>query len=872
MSEPRLYLVDATGFCYRAYYALIGLSTSFGQPTNAVYGFVNFLNKILKQDKPEYLGLCFDVSRDTFRQRKFPEYKIQRPPAPEDLTSQIPIIKQIIQAYRITIYEKAGFEADDLIATLNKKAKGLNVVIVSSDKDMLQLVDEQTVVFNPYKDKGTIYDQRKIQEHFGIMPNQMVDFISLIGDLADNIPAVKGVGEKTAIRLMKDFNSIDELITNISKIKQEKLQKILKESIEQIIFNRSLIKLKDDIDLDFNLDKLELKDPDYPVLYKIFKQLEFKKFLNNPDFKDASLKSKINPHSGSPGKGINRRGEIAEFRNIKALVLAYPIRDIIQGEGDISNNGLYHNGRLAFLAGEEKIFTELQEGNLNDEALDIIGNPEIKKIGHDLKILKTRMAKRNIRLEGLYFDTMLAAYLLNPSGAGYSLADLSWSYFGEVLDSRNIELDAVCSLIFNLKAVLEKELKEKGLDSLFFGLEMPLVDVLTDMQRNGVTIDSGFLKCLSSQVEKELIVLVDKIYELSGTRFNINSPKQLRNILFEKLKLPVKKKTKSGASTNEEVLNILSRQHPLPKLLLEYRKLAKIKSTYIDALPLLVNPKTGRIHASFNQAGTQTGRLSSANPNLQNLPVKGQLGRQIRKAVIAAGLDAFLVSFDYSQIELRILAHLSQDPNLIEGFRNDDDIHVATASLIYGLDKNDIDGQMREVAKRINFGIIYGLSSYGLSRDLSISQQEAGSFIDAYFLRYPKVKDYIQSQIERARRDGYVMTILGRRRYLPEINSKNTGIRQFAERQAVNTPVQGSAADLIKKAMVDIYRRLRELGLESKLILQIHDELLFEVPSSELDKLISLVRKEMEGCFTFSVPIKVVVKKGKNWLETEEVK
>ena len=854
--SQRLFLIDATAYCYRAFYALKGLSTSSGQPTNAIYGFVNFLNKILKQENPEYLGVCFDVSRDTFRQRKFAEYKIQRPPMPDDLTGQIPIIKQIIQAYGISIYEKAGFEADDLIASLAKKARqeGLDVVVISSDKDILQLVNKNLKVFNPYKDKkGIVYDSEKVLQQFGIKPCQMIDFISLTGDAADNIPAVKGIGEKTAARLIRDYESIDGILANLRNIKPQRLQEVLKENYQQIMLNRHLIKLREDVDLDFDLGKLKLGEPDYSLLRRIFRQLEFKSLLGNLP-------------SGNPtGTAVD---EVRRFYGAGGID---SVRKLLScGKKEIILT--YDDNRISLLSCDEEIFAELGERDFNHEIISILGNPGIKKIGHNLKEAKVKLSKRKVKLEGLYFDTMIAAYLLNPSGVNYALSELVWDYLKEAVDTQSIRLDTACNFILRLRSVLEEELKEKELDSLFFNLEMPLVEVLSEMELAGVTVDTEFLKSLSRQIERQLIGLVEKIYELSGTQFNINSPKQLRSILFERLRLPVQKKTKSGPSTDEEVLNKLANQHPLPRALLDYRKLTKIKSTYVDTLPALVDPGTKRIHASFNQTATATGRLSSANPNLQNLPIKGEIGRQIRKAIIASGVDNFLASFDYSQIELRILAHLSGDSQLINAFKNDQDIHIATASLIYGLDQGDIDSSMREVAKRINFAILYGLSSYGLSRDLGISQEEASDFIDAYFSRYPGVRDYILSQIERAKKEGYVTTILGRRRYIPEINSNNSGMRQFAERQAINTPVQGSAADLIKKAMVDIFCEIRNSGLKSKLILQIHDELVFEVPKPELDELIKLVRQKMEGCVKFNVPIKVVAKVGKNWLEMKEVK
>ena len=853
MSKTWLYLIDATAFCYRAFYALKGLSTSYGQPTNAVFGFVNFLNKILKQNEPEYLGVCFDVSRDTFRQRKFAEYKIQRPPMPEALTGQLPIIKQILKANNIFIYEKAGFEADDLIASLAKKARqrGLDVMILSADKDIMQLVDEHVKVLNPYKDKGTVYDSNKVKEMFGIEPNQIIDFLALAGDPSDNIPQVQGIGEKTAVRLIRDFKSIDNILRNIERVKPDRLKEALSESIEKIRLNCSITKLEDNIDLEFNLDKLRIREPNYPELYKIYRELEFKSLLDKLPAVSNPQGSVVDSTGDDFRVEVNKAKDISGFKDLKELIL------------------FYQDQKLMFLSARENLFTVLEENDLGDEAKEILANPAIKKIGHNLKELKVNLARRKIRTEGLYFDTMIASYLLNPSLAAFNLPIVVWNYLKHPLNEQDVKTGFACSLIFKLKEILETELRKKELSRLFFDLEMPLVGVLSDMELDGVTLDLKLLKSLSSRIENQLIEIVKKIYKHAGGEFNINSPKQLRNILFDRLKLPVIKKTKSGPSTDEEVLSRLIKQHPIAAVLLEYRKLVKIKSTYVDTLPLMVDSKTKRIHASFNQTGTQTGRLSSSNPNLQNLPIKGEIGRLIRQAIVIPSPDSCLISFDYSQIELRILAHLSCDPNLVNAFKNNQDIHIATASLIYGLEEKDTNEEMREIAKRVNFGIIYGLSSFGLSRDLGISQEEARSFIDAYFLRFPKVGVYIQNQIEKARKDGYVTTILGRRRYIPEINSKNSGIRQFAERQAVNTPIQGSAADLIKKAMIEIHSQLKQSDLRARLILQIHDELLFEAPNKETDSVIRLVRDKMEGCFSFRVPIKVVVKKGKNWLDME---
>jgi len=841
MVRPKLYLLDATAFCYRAYYALGALATSYGQPTNAVYGFVNILKKIFKDEKPEYLGVCFDVSRDTFRQKKFAEYKINRPSMPDGLSSQIPIIKDIISAYNIACFEKEGFEADDVIATLAKKARqeGFDVFIISSDKDILQLVDEHIVVFSPYKDQGTLYDLKKIEERYQLKPHQIVDILSLMGDAADNIPGISGIGEKTAIELIHTFGSLENLLENLDQVKSEKIKAALKDNISRAELNRELVILQQGVDIDFDPEKLKTGAADYQALFKIFKQLEFKKML-----KDLPIQEE------APGQQpAIAKASVSGLLKEKELVI------------------YFQDGIFAYA--EDEGLAQLN----GSELASVLAQPGIKKIGHDLKKLKTRLSGNSYNLEGIYFDTMIAAYLLNPSKPDYSLAGIAWDYLSVAVDSRRLDVPGACKLIARLKPILETQLQDKGLTDLFRNLEMPLIEVLADMELSGVDIDLELLDELSRDMEKQLIKIIEKIHKLAGgTEFNINSPKQLRQVLFDNLKLPVMKRTKSGPSTDEGVLEALSRDHEIARVLLEYRRVTKIKSTYVDAFPQLIDPKTGKVHASFNQTGTETGRLSVSNPNLQNLPIRTEIGRQVRRAVISPDENTCLISADYSQIELRILAHLCGDRDLTAAFKKGQDIHRFTASLIYGTDEKDTTEQMRETAKRINFGIVYGLSAYGLARDLKISQDEANSFIEAYFARYPGVKDYIQEQIETARDKGFVTTILGRRRYLPEIKNKNPGIRQFAERQAVNTPIQGSAADLIKMAMVSIHSRFKKDALKSRMVLQIHDELVFVVPAAELDGVLTLVRERMENVIELTVPIKVEIKKGRNWLEMDEVK
>ncbi|MDD5245995.1 MAG: DNA polymerase I [Candidatus Omnitrophica bacterium] len=848
MKNQELYLIDATAFCYRAFFALSGFATSFGQPTNAVFGFVNMLNKILKENKPQYLAACFDVSRETQRQKKFAEYKIQRPPMPDGLSSQIPLIKQIVAAYGIAIVEKEGYEADDLIATLVARAKdkGIRSVVISSDKDMLQLVDDSTVVFSPYKDAGTLYDRKKVFERYEVEPGQIIDVLALMGDKIDNIPGISGIGEKTAVNLIREFGSVEKLLRSPEAIKSEKISRAIQEHKQQVILNKELVSLDHSVALDFNLDDFKASEPDRQELFKLFKYLEFKSFLKNVACEEESR----NCPQGT-----------------EKIITDRELKEIFASSGELIFSSLQPPSVV--ICAQEK-FLRLDQPQ--DNFKGILADPGIRKIGHDLKKSKVAFARQGFDLGGAYFDTMIAAYLVNPSRGSYELTDLAWEYFQESYNQQILSDQVSAGLIARLVPRLEKELEEKSLSGLFRDIEMPLVEVLAEMENNGIKLDLAVLKELSLDLDKRLAELNKDIFALSMTEFNINSPKQLREVLFEKLKLPVVKRTKTGASTDEEVLRKLAAKHELPAMILEYRQMMKLKTTYVDTLPGLIDKTSGKIHTSFNQTGTETGRLSSANPNLQNIPVKSEIGSRIRKAIIVSDEKNFMLAFDYSQIELRILAHISKDAQLVSAFKQEKDVHRITAALIYGLDEKEVTDQMREMAKRINFAIIYGLSAYGLSRDLNISHEESQQFIDAYFLRYPGVKDYIDSQIKRAEQSGFVTTIMGRRRYLPEINNKNLAVRQFAQRQAVNTPIQGSASDLIKLAMIQIHNRIESDGLQSRMLIQIHDELVFEVPPQEFAQAVALIKDKMENVLTLDVPIRVGIKEGKNWLKMREVK
>lgn len=844
MGEHRLYLIDATAFCYRAFYALGNLSTSYGQPTNAVYGFLVMLNKILKEKQPQLLAACFDISRDTFRQKKFSGYKMNRPPMPDGLTSQIPVIKEIIAAYGIALFEKEGYEADDIIATIAKRAaqEGIATTVVSSDKDMLQLVNKTTRVLNPYKDEGLLYDEAAVVERFGVSPEHISDIIALMGDDVDNIPGIPGVGEKTAVRLIRQFGSVDELLRNLDTIAQEKLQQTIREHTERIRLNRELAVLEDDVSFDIDWGALKVSSPDYEKLYGIFKRMEFKKLILDLPFE----------HSHEQQKDI----AVASDEEFNGMREGHPqVSLFVDTEGKL------------FLAMEGKA---MRVESIGKNCKSMLQDQRISKVGHDLKAVKVSLAKNGVGVRGLSFDTMVAGYLLNPAKSRYSLNDLSWDFLGKPVQEGPLAAGQALLLIEQLQPKLKQELEDKTLLALFSDLEMPMVEVLAEMEFVGIKLEPKVLKKLAGDLEKRLIALIEKIYELSGCQFNINSPKQLREILFEKLKLPVVKRTKTGPSTDEEVLRALASQHSLAALLLEYRQITKLKTTYVDALPLLMDPATCTIHTSFNQTATETGRLSSSNPNLQNIPIKTELGRTIRESVVAFDDKSYLLSCDYSQIELRILAHMSKDENLMAAFKEDKDIHRATASLIYAVEEKEVTGEMRDTAKRVNFGIIYGLTPFGLARDLAISLGDAQNFIDAYFLRYPRVKEYVQDQITKARNSGFVTTILGRRRYIPEINSKNQSIRQVAERQAINTPIQGSASDLIKLAMVRIHRDRAARQYKSSMILQIHDELLFNVNRDEAGVFEGFVKEAMETVLSLDVSIRVDMKRGKNWSEMED--
>jgi DNA polymerase-1 len=890
MPKEKLFLIDGNSFCYRAYYAIRSLSNSKGQPTNAAYGFITMLNKIVKEEAPDMLAVAFDMKAPTFRHKKYEEYKSHRKPMPEDLISQMPYIKQLVQAHNIPLYEMEGYEADDILATIAKKAadKGIDTFIVTGDKDALQMVESRIKVYSTHKE-GLIYDPAKVKEIYGVGPERITDIMALMGDATDNIPGVKGIGEKTAVELIAEFGSLDALYKNIDKVKGEARKKMLLENKDNAFLSKELAQADTEVPIDVDLKEMKLKEPDQTRLVELYRELEFKSLLKDVTPKET-LKSEYILIEDEKGldKLVKELDRAKEFVFDTETTSEDPMLARLAGISFSSEEGTAYYVGVCELCETKKLSIKL----VLEKLKDIFEDKKIKKTGQNIKYDYIVLANHGIRVKGITFDTMVASYLLNPSKLNHNLEDISIEYLGHKMTTPiqellgkgksaitmdKVDIDKVCryscedsDVTFRLKKILEKELTKKDLDSLFYDVEIPLIEVLAQMEMDGVAIDSGYLKELSAEMEKKLDKLTKKIYKIADKEFNINSPKQLSVILFEKLKLPVIKRTKTGVSTDEDVLTKLASKHELPEKLLEYRELSKLKSTYVDNLPDLINPATGKIHTSFNQTVTATGRLSSSGPNLQNIPIKTDEGRRIRKAFIPSGKGNVLLSADYSQIELRVLAHFSGDKQLIKAFNDGLDIHSFTASLVFGVKEKEITKDMRNMAKTVNFGIVYGMSPYGLSQGLGIEVEKAKEFIDAYFERYPDVRQFMEGLLEEAREKGYVTTILGRRRYVPEVNSQDMRMRQFAERTAINTPIQGSAADIIKVAMISIQEKIAKEELFSRMILQVHDELVFDVPKDELKDLYNIVKDRMENVIKLKVPVEAHIEVGKNWLEQEK--
>ena len=884
----RLLLVDGQGLIYRAFFALPRLTTSHGQLINAAYGFTLVLLRLLEEQKPDGIIIAFDTPKPTFRHKQYEKYKAQREKMPQELIEQLPIIKDIVQKFNIPSMEIEEYEADDLIGSIVQKAKGSEYkpVIVTGDRDLLQLADEDTEILLMQKGVTRVeqYHLKSLEEMLGFSPHLIPDYIGLKGDPSDNIPGVPGIGEKTAKKLIQQYGSLEDVIKNSVHMESKSLREKIVRYQEQAILSKELAIIKRDVDIDLELSKIAYSGPDYEKLRTLFEKYEFKKLLeklpvqesgdekqreitmefreviNEEQFEELCQKIKSKRLFSFLEKGYKDTGSnLIKFIAIGLPDEVYLIR--INNSDTLINSNKYLSKELLF-----KRLNELFQDN------------KIEKIGFGLKDSWTYLSNDTNFFHPPYFDVQIASYLLDPSQDNFHLNriigdsliaknddDIYAAVQGKYLE-REEEICWQAKSLLTLKEILWEQLSAQSMDKLYLDVELPLIKVIYLMEKKGIKLDTVFLKKMSQHFSQKIAGIRTEIFDLAGEEFNPNSPKQLSYILFEKLKLPAMKKIKTGYSTNAQVLLELSEKHEIVAKILDYRELEKLKNTYIDKLPRLINPKTGRIHSCFNQTGTSTGRLSSNNPNLQNIPVRTELGRDIRNAFIAEEGNIFL-SADYSQIELRILAHLSQDEDLREAFLEGKDIHAFTAAQLFNVDLNLVSEEMRRIAKTINFGIIYGMSSYGLATSLRISREEAAQYIDAYFQRYHRVREYIDEQIVIARNNKYVTTMLNRRRYLEGIDSSNRSIREFYERTAVNTPIQGTAADLIKMAMVGINNRMERLNLPSGLIIQIHDELIFEIPESELVERQAIVKDVMENCLPLDIPLRVNFKSGNHWGE-----
>ena len=886
-----LYLIDGSSYIFRAFFGVRQqLATSKGFPTNALYGFINMLQKVIREEKPDYLVVAFDSPDKTFRHKIYPNYKANRDAPPEELSRQFPYFEPLVKAYGLSSIRRPGFEADDIIGTLaiKGKQKGLEIVIVSGDKDMMQLISPHIYMLDTMKNKK--FMDKEVVEKFGVQADKVVEVMGLMGDSSDHIPGVTGVGPKTAAELIRKFGSIEALYKRIDEVEKKNVKEKLERDKENAFMSRELVSIDTEMDLEFNSDLMKLGKIDSAKLKKMFEEFEFVSFLEGmQDGTANSLKIDRSEYKTIlTEKSFNDLIEsLAKKKSFAFDVETTSKRPVWARLVGISFS--FEDGNAFYLPLAHRYLgvpEQLEFKAVCEKLKPILEDKSIKKCGHNIKYDLIVMSNEGIALDGVDFDTMIASYLLNPSSRGHGLDALTMEYFGHKnltykemtgTGSKEIGFDEVevdrateyaaedSDMTWRLKGKLQPQLKDSTL-KLYKEIELPLLEVLAEIELNGVYVDRKHLKGLSSKIDKQLLHLEKDIYVLADEEFNINSPKQLSVILFEKLKLPVVKKTKTGYSTDVSVLEQLAVEHKLPEQVLSYRQLAKLKSTYVDALPGEIFKNTGRVHTSFNQTVAATGRLSSSNPNLQNIPIRSDMGKEIRKAFTAEG-DNMLLSADYSQIELRILAHLSKDKALKNAFDKGEDVHARTAADIFGSSLEQVDENSRRMAKAVNFGIIYGLSAFGLSRQLNIGRKDAQDFIGQYFSLYSNVKDFMDNTIAEARECGYTLTMFNRRRYLPDLKSDNRQVRESAERIAINSPIQGSAADLIKVAMIRLSRNLKKIKSNSKMILQVHDELLFECPVQEKKEIESLVRKEMEGACTLSVPLVVDIGWGKNWNE-----
>jgi len=905
MKKPLLVLFDGNALVHRAFHALPPLTVSkTGEMVSAVYGFALILLKAINELKPTHCAIAFDKKAPTFRHQMFDQYKAQRPPTPDELVNQLGRVRQLVEAFSIPIFELDDYEADDVLGALSRQAsqQGIDSIIVTGDADAMQLVSPRVKLLYPKPRRAfsdtMLYDEAAVNQKYGIQPRYIADLKGLKGDPSDNIPGVPGIGEKTAVRLIQQFGTIEEIYAHIDEVTPPKLQGLLRQNEALARQSKQLATIVTQIPLTLKLDDCQISHYDRHQVAELFRELEFASLLPKlPEVEapQAPPQVKIKPPPPKDYHIVTTASAFDELLNRLSAAKSFAF--------DLETTSL--NAISAQLVGislspapGEAYYIPVGHvgwGEVEQLPLDqvIVGlkprleDTTLAKLAHNGKYDMTVLAEYGINVNNLTFDTMVAAYLLGEKSLSlkalaFSKLDIEMTPISALIGSGAKQLsmsqvevkqaaDYACAdadMTGQLAELLTPELHQQGLWQLFSEVEMPLVPVLVSMERNGVALDIELMRQMSHRLGEQLLKLETDIYDSVGHRFNINSPQQLSFILFEELKLPPARKTKGGYSTGASVLEELRGVHPIIEFILDYRQLAKLKSTYIDALPGLINPKTGRVHTSFNQTRTTTGRLSSSEPNLQNIPVRGEAGREVRQAFIAPP-GSRLLAGDYSQIDLRVLAHLSQDSNLLNAFRRDEDIHTATAAQLFGVDAPQVTPDMRRLAKTVNFGVIYGMSDYGLEQATELSREEAAQFITSYFEQYPEVKQYLESTKQQARESGYVQTLLGRKRFIPEINSPNRQVREAAERMAINMPVQGTSADIIKVAMINLYREMDQRQLKSKLLLQVHDELIFEVPQDELETMRQLVPQVMSTALELSIPLKVDIKTGNNWGEME---
>jgi len=907
MEKPLLVLFDGNAIVHRAYHAFENTRTltvsKTGEIVSAVYGFAQMLLKAINELKPTHCAIAFDKAAPTFRHQMFDQYKAHRPRTPDELVNQFDRVRQLVEAFHIPIFELDDYEADDVLGTLSRQAseRGIDSVIVTGDADTMQLVSPSVKILYP-KPRGSfsdtkLYDETAVVEKYGVKPEHIADLKALEGDVSDNIPGVPGIGAKTAVKLIQQFGSIEEIYAHIDEVTPARIQTLLRENEATARQSKKLATIVTQTSVNLDLDKCQTSHYDRNTVTELFRELEF-----------FSLLTKLPEEESKPETAVGIQAEAPSQRDYHTISTSQSLDELLSRLSasksfafDLETTSM--NAMSAQLVG---ISLSVNPGEAYYIPVGHVGWGEVEqlpleyvtdrlkspledtasaKLAHNGKYDITVLTHYGVNVNNLTFDTMVAAHLLSEKSLG--LKALAFSRLGiemtpissligsgaKQLSMSQVDIKKVADyscadadMTIRLAELLGPELHQQGLWQLFTDVEMPLVPVLIHMEMNGIALDTALLRQMAHELGEQLLRLEAEIYNNVGHQFNINSPQQLGLVLFDELKLPTTQKRKGSYSTSASVLEELRGAHPIIELILDYRQLSKLKSTYVDALPTLINPVTNRVHTSFNQTRTATGRLSSSDPNLQNIPIRGDVGKQVRQAFIAPA-GSYLLSGDYSQIDLRALAHLSQDQGLLDAFSADEDIHTATATRIFGVDASKVTADMRRIAKTVNFGVIYGMSDYGLEQATELSREEAAQFITSYFEKYPGIRQYLESTKQQARDRGYVQTLLGRRRPIPEINSTNRQVRQAAERMAINMPVQGTSADIIKVAMINLYQEMQKRQLKSKMLLQVHDELLFEVPENELEEMRQLVSQIMSTALELSVPLKVDINSGHNWGE-----